>query len=421
MSQPQQQAEKAVYDALCVVLNGISDRTSKKKLKARINDHATEPRLADVIQAYGLERVQNTAALLQKKDVFSSKIIAQQYFQAAIQVAAGDPNPAPRDPAPCDPAPRDPAPRDPAPRDPAPRDPAPCDASPCDASPCDASPCDASPCDASPCDASPCDPAPRNPAPPDKEMQLSAGTRLPLCAQHYLLAKVQFELEAACFEFARAKIPAILEKNDWTCVEAAELNLIAKALGKHQEHLPGVLGLSEGASAGKILGAVESIRHAAVHREYLKATDLLAMLRDGESLLILLDDESRLASMRSLREQVSKCIFELDDDETEVKESIATAHNVAAMQIARVRQQEDEAVAQAEARRAAFLCSYTEQITATVLNVHVKEATKIRQPSSRATLSTILFFLAQFLRTAIMLVTDILCRLYALLAGLFPE
>ncbi|KAJ6781955.1 hypothetical protein PWT90_02020 [Aphanocladium album] len=378
MSQPQQEAEKAVYDALCVVLNEISDCTSKTKLKARIHDHAAEPRLADVIQAYGLGRVQKTAASLHKKDVFSSKTIAQQYFQAAIQVAEGSLDPAPRDPAPCDPAPRDPA----------------------------------------PCDPAPCDPAPRNPAPPDKEMQLSAETRLPLSAQHHLLARVQFELEAACFEFARANIPAILEQNDWTCVEAAELNLIAKALGKHQEHLPGVVGLSEGAS---ILAAVESIRHAAVHREYLKAKDLLAMLRDGESLLILLDNESRLASMRSLREQVSKCIFALDDDETEVKKSIATAHNVAAMQIARLRQQEDEAVAQAKARRAAFLCSYAEQITATVSNVHVKEATKIRQPSSRAAMSTALFFLAQCMRTAIMLVTDILCRLYALLAGVFPQ
>ncbi|KAJ4161512.1 uncharacterized protein LMH87_007550 [Akanthomyces muscarius] len=354
MSQSQQEAQKAVYDALCVVLGEISDNASKTKLRARIQDHAAEPRLADVIQAYGLVNVKKTAVLLYQRDVFSSKTIAQEYFQAATEVAEGSPDAAPQDPAPA-----------------------------------------------------------------DEEIQLSAETRVPLSAQHHLLAKVQFELEAACFEFARAKTPAILEQNGWTCVEAVELNLIAKALGKHQEHLPGVAGLPKGVTAGKLLGAMESIRHAAVHREYLKATELLAMLRYGESLLIMLENESRLASMRSLREEVSKCIFELDGDETDVKESIATAHKIAAIQIARLKQQEDEAVVRAEARRAALLCSYAQQITAMVSTIHVKEATQIRQPSSMAALSTVLFFLARSMRSAIMFVLDILCRLYAVLAGVF--
>ncbi|OAA60686.1 hypothetical protein ISF_05725 [Cordyceps fumosorosea ARSEF 2679] len=227
------------------------------------------------------------------------------------------------------------------------------------------------------------------------------------------------ELEAACFEFARAKMPAVLEKNDWTCAEATELNLIARALGKYQKPLPGVARLPRGVTAGKVLRAMENIRHAAVHREYLKAKDLWAMLRDGESLLILLKNEGRLASMKSLREEVTKYILKLKEDETDVKESIATAHNFAAVQIARLKQQEAEAVAQAEARRAAFRCSYGEQITALVANFHVKGATQIRQPSFEAAAAAFLLFFARFMRSAFMLVFDILCRLYAVLAGIF--
>lgn len=363
---------------------------------------------------YGLPNVKKTALILHEKNVFSSKTIAQQYFQAAIQSAKGS-----LDAAPCDTASigKDMQLSAETKVPPSAQHKGSPNVTPCDPTlthkeihpSAEARVPPLAQHKGSP-DVAPCDPASI-----DKEIQLSAETRVPLSAQHHLLAKVRLELEAACFEFARARMPAILEQNDWTCAEAAELNLIARALGKHQEHLPGVARLPKGVTAGKLLGAVGSIRHAAVHREYLKAKDLLAMLRDSESLLILFSNEIRLASMRSLREKVNKCITELDEDETDVKESIAIAHNNAAAQIARLKQQEDEAVAQAKARRAAFQCSYAERITAMVANFHAKEATQIQQPSSDAAAETVLLFFASFMKSVIMLVFGISCRLYATL------
>lgn len=118
-----------------------------------------------------------------------------------------------------------------------------------------------------------------------------------------------------------------MEENNWTYAEAIELNRITRALSKYQEHLPGVARLSEGVTVGKLLGAMESIRHAAVYREYLKAKDLLAMLRDSENLLILLKNENYLAFIRSLREEINKYIIKLDKDKANIKESIIIAYN----------------------------------------------------------------------------------------------
>lgn len=258
MSQLTQTAEKAVYDALCNILSEIPPDTSKTRLRASIQDHAFDPELADVIQEYSLLNVKKTAVVLHENSVFSSKAIAQEYFNAAVQDVEDI-----------------------------------------------------------------TDTGPDGPASIATETHLSAETSVPLSAQHNLLTKVQAELEAACFEFAKAKLPAVLDTNDWKCAEAAELNLIARALGKHSGHLPGVAELPEGMTAAKLLISMESIRHAAVHREYLKAKDLLVMLRDSESLLILFKDENRLASVRSLREKVNKCVVKLDEDEKNVLVRIA--------------------------------------------------------------------------------------------------
>lgn len=259
------------------------------------------------------------------------------------------------------------------------------------------------------------------PAPADKETVISTETRVPLSAQHLLLTKVQVELEAACFEFAKAKVPVNLKENDWTCAEAVELNLIARELGKHQQHLPGVLALSKDATIGKLLRSMESIRHANVHREYLNAKDLLVMLKDSEDLLILLKDEKRISSIMDLRRAVNTCIIELDGDETNIKESIAASHATVAAQIVRLKLQEDEAIAQAESQRVALHSLYAERITAMITNFDVHKAVETQQPSFCAATATALLSFACLMRCIIILLFGIARRLFAVLARLFAE
>ena len=201
---------------------------------------------------------------------------------------------------------------------------------------------------------------------PGKPDHISTSTRLPYPAQHTLLVGIQRELEMACFQFAGGYMPSILAKHGWNCPEAAELDQLAKELGKRHKELPGATANPSTLSTPKIWKDVEDIRHIAVHREELNAKDVVAKLLCAERLLVLLADEERLASMRSLRKRVTEHLIELDSHEKDAKQRVAMVHEDIAARVLQLRQKEEKAVAYIERRRAAFRSRSIEQIASFV-------------------------------------------------------
>ena len=66
-----------------------------------------------------------------------------------------------------------------------------------------------------------------------------------------------------------------------------------------------------------LLSSVTQIRHTAVHRERLSASDMITYLRDAKKFLHILGDTSRLAQIAQLHDRVCGILSRLDKDEKE--------------------------------------------------------------------------------------------------------
>ncbi|KAB5511395.1 hypothetical protein GE09DRAFT_1015037, partial [Coniochaeta sp. 2T2.1] len=133
---------------------------------------------------------------------------------------------------------------------------------------------------------------------------------LPLRTQHYLLAKVQTLLEQACFDFGQRHMESVLQRHQWDCPEAAELNLWAAEFVNSQKLFEKRKDV--GQPLEKLLRSVAHIRHTAVHRIRVSARGVERFMLDAESLATLLDEPQRLRSLKELRRETQSTIEELE-------------------------------------------------------------------------------------------------------------
>ncbi|KAI2625546.1 hypothetical protein GGS21DRAFT_531300 [Xylaria nigripes] len=133
----------------------------------------------------------------------------------------------------------------------------------------------------------------------------------PLRTQYRILTKVQGILEDACFDFAQRAMPEILERRNWHCSEAAELNLWTHEFITLEKKFSEKVG---GAAKPiiKLISSLTNIRHTAVHRVCIHAKGLEKLLLDAESFASLLGDKTRGKLLTELRRNVQQSIDELE-------------------------------------------------------------------------------------------------------------
>ncbi|KAI4949222.1 hypothetical protein J4E91_005686 [Alternaria rosae] len=134
---------------------------------------------------------------------------------------------------------------------------------------------------------------------------------LPLWDQHRILVRVQYTLEKACFDFAQEKLVELLHREGWDCAEAVELNQWARTLLSYREELK----LNDMKDDVKLLPSLmESIiqlRHNAVHRVRLSSSELLQHLTDAALLAQLLHDDKCGKFLSNIRQRTQDAIEEL--------------------------------------------------------------------------------------------------------------
>lgn len=103
---------------------------------------------------------------------------------------------------------------------------------------------------------------------------------------------------------------SVLQKHQWECPEAAELNLWAAEFLASQNTF--AKRRDVGMPLHKLFRSVADIRHTAVHRIRVSAKGIEQFLLDAESLATLLDDTASLRSLTKLRRDTQLAIEELE-------------------------------------------------------------------------------------------------------------
>lgn len=129
-------------------------------------------------------------------------------------------------------------------------------------------------------------------------------------------------LEYACFDFAQRNHPDILERNEWDCPEAAELDVWVKKLPE--------LSLGSTVTGGlkkKLIRSMCDVRHAAVHRHRISVYLLDQMFQDSLRFLSLLGEYARREEMSHLRRIIVPALTELDKSESNVTSALQVEQN----------------------------------------------------------------------------------------------
>ncbi|KAJ4201185.1 hypothetical protein NW767_006836 [Fusarium falciforme] len=133
---------------------------------------------------------------------------------------------------------------------------------------------------------------------------------LPLRIQNLILSGMQAILELACFEFAKEKMPDILDRRKWRCSKAGELNLWVGEFNKRIASFKSNVNNPGGHEISKCFQTATHIRHYAVHRRHLSTADLQSLVNNAEGLCKILGNSQALAQIESIwgyaQAQISK-------------------------------------------------------------------------------------------------------------------
>ncbi|KAI8657841.1 hypothetical protein NCS57_01163500 [Fusarium keratoplasticum] len=153
-------------------------------------------------------------------------------------------------------------------------------------------------------------PAPHNSKYRTETSQLQVS--LPLRIQNLILSRVQAILELACFEFAKEKMPKILESRNWRCPKAGELNLWVGEFNKRIAAFENNVNNPGGYEISKCFQTATHIRHFAVHRRHLSTTHLQSLVNNAEGLCKILGNSQALAQIESIWGYAQAQISELE-------------------------------------------------------------------------------------------------------------
>jgi hypothetical protein len=140
-------------------------------------------------------------------------------------------------------------------------------------------------------------------------------------SQYQILLRTQSLLEQASFDFAKRTLPSVLSEHGWDCAEAAELDLIVKAMSAHQQKLDSTLEPKTKPIRAFITGMTE-LRNVTVHRHRLSAKHLDHLLHTAVDFLATLDDGRRLEQMKKLYNGVRDSLLQLDINEKKTQSAL---------------------------------------------------------------------------------------------------
>lgn len=134
---------------------------------------------------------------------------------------------------------------------------------------------------------------------------------LPMNAQYQLLQELQSLLEKACFQFSETNLEDVLQKRQWECPEAIELNVWAGVL----KTKAGIFASEDWERLGKpwteLLSSIVQIRHTCVHRLRVTAARIKQFLTDAVSFTMLLKSGESQNAVRRLRQEYEAIVEEV--------------------------------------------------------------------------------------------------------------
>ncbi|KAI8714699.1 hypothetical protein NCS52_01190300 [Fusarium sp. LHS14.1] len=151
---------------------------------------------------------------------------------------------------------------------------------------------------------------------PTETSQLQVS--LPLRIQNFILSRIQAILELACFDFAKEKMPKILESRKWRCPKAGELNLWVGEFNKRIASFKSNVNHPEGYEISKCFQIATHIRHYAVHRRHLSTTHLQSLINNAVGLCKILGNGQALAQIESIWGYAQAQISELESLKGEI-------------------------------------------------------------------------------------------------------
>jgi hypothetical protein len=114
-----------------------------------------------------------------------------------------------------------------------------------------------------------------------------------------------------------------MQSKAYDCAEATELNEWASILLKYQKELTQSHSEDMKTSLPKVLTSIRQIRHTAVHRMRLQARSALDLITDGETLAKLLQDETCLEQLSTVRQQLLVSIEDLEQNKNALESRLA--------------------------------------------------------------------------------------------------
>ncbi|KAF5580591.1 uncharacterized protein FSUBG_13351 [Fusarium subglutinans] len=161
---------------------------------------------------------------------------------------------------------------------------------------------------------------------------------LPFPTEHVLMEKLQKTLELACYQYGMRELQSTMQKRDWDCPEAAELNQWTELLGQKgnlkQE------GFSK--PLKELLQSIAQIRHTAVHRVRTDSSGLQRFLADAEELARALGDDICTETISKLRLDTQSTITELRENKQCLKMQLDEAQEEISKRRTELDQQEQE-------------------------------------------------------------------------------
>ena len=168
---------------------------------------------------------------------------------------------------------------------------------------------------------------------------------IPYRVQHLVLNEVQYLLEECAFEFASKWLPSLLQKSQWDCPEAIELNKWTYAMIKRWDSLPeDAFAKNLNLPLTTILLSVNKLRHSAVHRLRTSAKGVMEMIQSAVNFARLLRDTFRESQLDELYREFEAKIKALELNKNFLENILDQELREIAEQRAQLDQREKDAI-----------------------------------------------------------------------------
>ena len=139
-----------------------------------------------------------------------------------------------------------------------------------------------------------------------------------------ILMNVQRLLEECCFDFAKKRLPLVLQSHGWECASAVEVTKWTRILAKHTAKLPTDALKLSGAPFNDILSSMRKLRHTAVHRLPTTARGIEQLIQSALALTEALHDPVRSAQLEELHCEIESKIEAMELSKNVLEDGVSS-------------------------------------------------------------------------------------------------